>query len=215
MDREANLSGFEGRGLDSMTDQELVALTQQGDMQAFNRLVARVETGVYGFVLRTLGNQQDARDICQEALLRAYRNIAGLRDGRRFRAWVHHIALNLCRDLFRSQGYRADVRTLRGTEEQGEDPISLVVDSVGAEARERRERVRMLEGVFARLPAEQRSAILLREYHGFTSEEIGEITGVPAATVRTRIFYGLRALRRMLQEDEAGPKGAAGKRDKT
>jgi len=47
---------------------------------------------------------------------------------------------------------------------------------------------------------EQRTAILLREFQGFTSEEIAEITGVPAATVRTRIFYGLKAVRRTLRE---------------
>ena len=53
---------------------------------------------------------------------------------------------------------------------------------------------------FRRIPVEQGSAILLREYHGFTTDEIGEITGVPAATVRTRIFYGLRSVRKMLRE---------------
>jgi RNA polymerase sigma-70 factor (ECF subfamily) len=48
------------------------------------------------------------------------------------------------------------------------------------------------------LPAEQRTSIVLREYQGFTSEEIGEMMGVPAATVRTRIYYGLRALRKRM-----------------
>ena len=59
---------------------------------------------------------------------------------------------------------------------------------------------RVLEEALDRIPPEQRSAILLREYHGFTSEEIGEIAGVPAATVRTRIYYGLRSMRRALAE---------------
>jgi RNA polymerase sigma factor (sigma-70 family) len=63
---------------------------------------------------------------------------------------------------------------------------------------ERTGQARAVERALARLPAEQRMAILLRECQGFTSEEIAEITGVPAGTVRTRIFHGLRALRRML-----------------
>ncbi|MCA9754572.1 MAG: sigma-70 family RNA polymerase sigma factor, partial [Candidatus Eisenbacteria bacterium] len=50
------------------------------------------------------------------------------------------------------------------------------------------------------LPPDQKNAIMLREYHGFTSQEIAEITGVPSATVRTRIFYGLKSLRRALEE---------------
>ena len=54
--------------------------------------------------------------------------------------------------------------------------------------------------VLSMIPEEQRSAILLREYHGFTTEEIGAMSGVPTATVRTRIFYGLRAARKILHE---------------
>jgi RNA polymerase sigma-70 factor, ECF subfamily len=188
-------------GLDSMTDEELVALSQQGDVQAFNRLTTRVESGLYRFALRTLGNPQDARDICQEALLRAYNNIAGLRDGRKFKAWVHHIALNLCRDLFRSHAYKNEAQSFEttGLDDGRTPPAAEPQDRRGQPGRQV-ELVRVLEEAFDRLPAEQRSAILLREYQGFTSEEIAEITGVPAATVRTRIFYGLRALRRMLQD---------------
>lgn len=188
-------------GLDSMTDEQLVALSQQGDVQAFNRLTARVESGLYRFTLRTLGNQQDARDVCQEALLRAYNNISGLRDGRKFQAWVHHIALNLCRDLFRSQGYRTETQAFEADKlDEAGAPHVLERGAAHRAPDDRIGLTRMLEKAFERLPAEQRSAILLREYQGFTSEEIGEIIGVPAATVRTRIFYGLRSLRRMLQE---------------
>ena len=57
----------------------------------------------------------------------------------------------------------------------------------------------VLAALLAELPGEQRTSILLREYQGFTSEEIGEIMGVPAATVRTRIYYGLRSLRKSLR----------------
>jgi RNA polymerase sigma-70 factor (ECF subfamily) len=57
-----------------------------------------------------------------------------------------------------------------------------------------------LHQLLARLPEEQRTAILLREFEGFNSTEISEITGVPAATVRSRIYYGLKALRKMMPE---------------
>ena len=58
----------------------------------------------------------------------------------------------------------------------------------------------ILGEVLDELPAEQRVAIVLREYQGFTSQEIADITGVPSATVRTRIFYGLRSVRKKLRE---------------
>ena len=188
-----------GQRLESMTDEQLVALTQEGNLQAFNNLTSRWQASIYRFVLRVLGNQEDARDVCQEALLKAYVNIGRLRNGRKFKAWLHHIALNLCRDRFRSATARADIRTF---EEEGFDEKRLAAEHALGRSPEahatQNSLLRVLGDVFHQIPVEQRTALLLREYHGFTSEEIGEITGVPAATVRTRIFYGLRSIRKQL-----------------
>jgi len=190
-----------------MTDEQLVALSQQGSLPAFNRLASRVESSVFRFILRTLGNREDARDVCQETLLKAYQNIARLRDGAKFKSWVHHIALNLCRDRFRSTRFRSELRSYDDPDLQ-QGPVALELsERTPLSAAERRSHLaRTLEAALKRLPEEQRYAILLREYHGFTSEEIGEITGVPSATVRTRIYYGLRTLRRTL--GDAGPQEA-------
>jgi RNA polymerase sigma-70 factor (ECF subfamily) len=194
-----------GERLESMTDEQLVALTQEGNLQAFNRLTARWQTSIYHFVLRVLGNQEDARDVCQEALLKAYLNIKRLRDGRKFKAWLHHIALNLCRDRFRSATARVH---LRAYEEEGLDEKRIAAERAEEWSPEsmatQGDLLRVLGDVLNQIPTEQRSALLLREYHGFTSEEIGEITGVPAATVRTRIFYGLRSIRKQLDRRGIG-----------
>ena len=185
--------------METLSDEHLVMLSQQGNVGAFNTLSARWEASLYRFARRALGNREDARDVCQEALLRAYLNITRLRDGQKFKAWVHHIAWNLCRDRFRSRASHPEVRSFEELREGEELGAPARTDPVGQDALKRRRR-RALQRILNRLPAEQRTAILLREYQGFTSEEIGEITGVPAATVRTRIFYGLRSMRRMLQE---------------
>jgi RNA polymerase sigma-70 factor (ECF subfamily) len=184
-----------------MSDAELVALSQQGNLQAFNDLAHRWDGSLFRFARRTLGDDEEARDVCQEALTKAYLNIGRLRDPAKFKSWVHHIALNLCRDRFRSPRHRA----AKSGYEEGEAGEMQMVEAMGnARTGEREERRvlmgRLLEGVMERLPEEQRTAILLREYQGFTSEEIGEITGVPATTVRTRIFYGLKTLRKALNE---------------
>ena len=187
--------------METMTDERLVALSREGNLQAFNDLTCRWQGSIYRYVLRLLGNEEDARDVCQEALVKAYRNIDRLRDGRKFRPWLHNIALNLCRDRSRAAGFKAEVRPF---EEEGADEARLAADRARAispeEALSRADLNRTLAEVMQKLPEEQRSAILLREYHGFTSEEISEITGAPAATVRTRIFYGLRTVRRLLAQ---------------
>jgi RNA polymerase sigma-70 factor (ECF subfamily) len=184
-----------------MTDDQLVLQSQQGDLEAFNQLVQRWEASLYRFVRRTVGNSEEARDLCQEALTRGFQNIERLRDGTKFKAWIHHIALNLCRDRFRSQRSRTELRSLDEfsaeelSEATGEArPAAPDVQVTRANLHD------ILGGILERLPVEQRTAIVLREFHGFNSEEIGEITGVPAATVRTRIFYGLKSMHRAFQD---------------
>lgn len=183
--------------LKAMTDAELVTLTKEGNLNAFNQLAGRWESSLYGFTRRTLGNAEDARDVCQEALVKAFQNIARLRDGGKFKSWVHYIALNLCRDRFRSPRSKAEL--LSFDESTIEDAPALGAEPADALA-EQSVLSDVLHSVLEELPQEQRSSILLREFQGFTSEEIGEMMGVPAATVRTRIYYGLKTMRRVLEE---------------
>ncbi len=190
-----------GDRLQGLTDAELVARTQEGDVAAFNQLAGRWESSLYGFVRRTLGDAEEARDDCQEARVKSFQNIRKLRDGGKFKSWVHYIALNLCRDRFRTARAKA---TMLPYEEGGPEDLEgpnpgagLIAPDQAAEATSLTD---ILASLLEELPAEQRNSILLREYQGFTSEEIGEITGVPAATVRTRIYYGLRTLRKTMKE---------------
>ena len=182
-----------------LSDAELVALTQRGNLQAFNSLAQKWDASLYRFARRFLGNDEDARDVCQEALVKAYLNINRLRDPAKFKSWVHHIALNLCRDRSRSARARRETTGYDETVVPNPDTIRRLAEGTDREAY-RAVLGEVLEDVMSRLSDEQRTAILLREYHGFTSEEIGEMMGVPATTVRTRIYYGLKSVRRMLNE---------------
>jgi RNA polymerase sigma-70 factor (ECF subfamily) len=187
--------------LQTHTDAELVARSQNGDARAFNSVVGRWESSLYAFVRRTLGDSEDARDVCQETLVKAHANIGRLRDGEKFKAWIHHIALNLCRDRFRSVKGRADMISLDETGSEEIERSADVFPSSHSEHVAHRIGVQeVLASILAKIPEEQRASILLREYQGFTSEEIGNIMGVPAATVRTRIYYGLRTLRKELDQ---------------
>lgn len=189
-----------GDRMNRLTDAELVVLTREGNTKAFNSLVERWDASLYRFARRLLGNPEDARDVSQEALVKAYLNIRRLRDPEKFKAWVHHITLNLCRDRHRSPRSRVVTRPL--DDDEPASPASWPGAATAAPDREahRAGLAGVLGEVLDRLPAEQRVAILLREYQGLTSQEIAEITGVPATTVRTRIYYGLKSVRRMLQD---------------
>jgi RNA polymerase sigma-70 factor (ECF subfamily) len=191
-------------------DAELVVLSQQGDAEAFGQLARRWQAALFHFARRLLGNGDDARDVCQETLLRAYQNLPRLRDPAKFKAWIHLITLNLCRDRMRSP--RARIETQAYEEETIGDARRFVPPATPERVVDGTRLAEALGGVLARISPEQRAAILLREYQGFTTEEIAEMTGVPTATVRTRIFYGFRAVRQLLLErgiDAAGFNGRA------
>ena len=144
-------------------------------------------------------------DICQETLVKAYGSIRRLSDPRKFPLWVHRIAMNVYQDRRRREKSRPAL-PLEIVRDDGEG-VSLLDRLAGAtgedegpaadmEARELRE---IMQGALDRLPDEQREAIMLREFQGLSTAEISEIMGVPTATVRTRIFYGLRKLHDMLE----------------
>jgi RNA polymerase sigma-70 factor (ECF subfamily) len=201
----------QGAGVDTAVDAELVVLSQRGDVHAFNKLAAQCNDSLYRFVRRMLGNSEDARDLSQEALIKAYVNIPRLRDPAKFRPWLHHIALNLCRDWHRSARVKAKTEPYaEGAPEETRILERARVPAAPDVSVERANAAEILGGCLAALPWEQRTAIVLREYQGFTSDEIAQITGVSAATVRTRIFYGLKAIRRRMNEQGITPERLQG-----
>ncbi|MDQ3069377.1 MAG: sigma-70 family RNA polymerase sigma factor [Acidobacteriota bacterium] len=184
------------------TDEELVALAQRGDEDSFNQLVLRWERPIYALAYRTLGREEDARDVCQETFLRAYRALRGFKGQAKFSSWLYRIALNLCRDWIRRQRRTPVSQVPEGMEIAdlaGEAPDAVSVEDLVA----RREMSAAVRKVMAMLPEEQRTAIILKEYHGLTFQEIADMLGCPLSTVKTRLYQGLTVLRRNLQRQDA------------
>src|SRR6186713_3565721 len=85
------------------TDEELVARSQRGDVDSFNQLILRWERPIYALAYRVIGREEEARDVCQEAFLRAFRALPGFKGQAKFSSWLYRITLNLCRDWIRRQ----------------------------------------------------------------------------------------------------------------
>jgi RNA polymerase sigma-70 factor (ECF subfamily) len=182
----------------SCTDEELVDRSRGGDVDSFNQLILRWERPIYALAYRVIGREEDARDVCQETFLRAYRALPGFKGEAKFSSWVYRIALNLCRDWIRRQRRNPvsqmpdDIDVLDAIAETG--PSESVEDLVA-----RRELSAVVEEAMSHLPAEQRTAIILKEYHGMTFQEIADLQGCPLSTVKTRLYQGLSVLRRQLE----------------
>src|SRR3982750_4811109 len=187
------------------TDEELVARSQGGDLDSFNQLVVRWERPIYALAYRTIGREEDARDVCQETFLRAFRALAGFRGQAKFSSWLYRIALNLCRDWMRRERRAPVVQPPEAVDLMGlgaaAEPSESIEDLVA-----RRDLSRAVERAMAVLREEQRTAIVLKEYHGLTFQEIAELLGCPLSTVKTRLYQGLTVLRRELAKGEQ-PRG--------
>jgi RNA polymerase sigma-70 factor (ECF subfamily) len=169
---------------------DLVERAMTGDHGAFSEL-ARASIGRL-YVLARLILRDDARaeDATQEALVAAWRHIAGLRDPDRFEAWLRRLLVNACaREAARARQRRTrevSVRPLHVTEPD---------TSLGLADRDQ------LERGFRRLDADQRAVLVLHYYLGLSLDEAAEVQGVPAGTVRSRLHRATRAMRSALDAD--------------
>lgn len=185
------------------TDEELVALSRSGDVDSFNQLIVRWERPIYALAYRVLGHEEDARDVCQDTFLRAYRALPGFKGQAKFSSWLYRIALNLCRDWIRRQR-----RTPVSQMPEDLDPSEVGIDTGRVESIEdlvaRREMSGIVEEAMRSLSEEQRTAIILKEFHGMTFQEIADMQGCPLSTVKTRLYQGLSQLRKHLERHGQG-----------
>ena len=190
------------------TDEELVARSMGGDLDSFNQLVLRWERPIYALAYRVIGREEDARDVAQETFLRAFRALKGFKGQAKFSSWLYRITLNLCRDWIRSERRTPVVQAPEGV-----DVIELAGETSPAESIEdlvsRHEIGRVVGKAMSQLPEEQRTAIILKEYHGLTFQEIADLLDCPLSTVKTRLYQGLTVLRKRLRE--AGVESTFGK----
>ena len=182
------------------TDEELVARSRGGDLDSFNQLVLRWERPIYALAYRVIGREEDARDVAQEAFLRAFRALGGFKGQAKFSSWLYRITLNLCRDWMRRERRTPIVQAPEGL-----DIIELAGEAEPSEPIEdvlsRKDLGRAVEKAMALLPEEQRTAIIMKEYHGLTFQEIADLLDCPLSTVKTRLYQGLSVLRKQLRED--------------
>lgn len=187
------------------SDEDLVAAFQSGDIAAFDQLVRRWDRKIQGVAYRLVGNHEEARDLSQEAFLKAYRALGSFKKEARFSSWLYQIAINATRDRLRRRRHRSDV-SIDDLEDGGEASLRERAPSA-LELIESSDLARIVAAAMAGLPEEQREVVILKEYEGLTFPEIAETLDVPLSTVKTRLYRGLGQLRVRLERQ--GIRGGA------
>jgi RNA polymerase sigma factor (sigma-70 family) len=184
---------YVNRELAHLSDEALVALAARSEQSALAELYDRFGRPAYGLALRILRDESLAEDAVQEAFLTLWRTSARFVPERgKASTWiltlVHRRAVDLVR---REERRRADAL------EQAPEPVSR--DAVDEEAWLRLQRERVQDAL-RKLPDQQREAIELAYYGGFTQSELAERLGQPLGTIKSRMFMGLARLRELLGE---------------
>jgi RNA polymerase sigma-70 factor (ECF subfamily) len=177
-------------------DAKLVARVQAGDKAAFDLLVLKYQRKILRLLSRMLRDQSEIEDVMQEAFIKAYRALPQFRGDSAFYTWLYRIAINTARNWMASQTRRPSSSSLYQSED-GEtfDEIDNLTDNNTPESLlASREIAESVNESIQALPAELRTAIVLREIEGLSYEEIAQAMGCPIGTVRSRIFRAREAI---------------------
>ena len=174
--------------MDGASDEDLMARVSQGDERAFRLLARRYLPRALGLARRVLGNEADAEEIVQEALLRVWVNAARWRPTAAFRTWFYRVVLNLCLNRKR----RAPFATLADIEEPSDPAPGALLEI------EQRQTDRLLAGAIADLPDRQRAAIILTYQEGMSNAETAAVLGTSISGIETLLVRARRALRKAL-----------------
>ncbi len=189
-DASGNHSGFARSNLVDLESDQLVGLAVAGDREPFDELVRRTYRDAYGLAFRLTGNEEDARDVVQDAYLRAYRAIGKFRSESRFSTWLYRIVAN-CSATHMGKGSRHRHLDLPD-ESIMSDP--LVVDDPAslAEVSDLSER---LDDAIRKLPIKLRSVVVLRDVYDMPHDAIASELGISVSAAKVRLHRARRQLR--------------------
>ena len=214
-------SNRELRAREAEEDRALIAQAQAGDpnsatdaalrASAFRKLVERHQRRAFAIAVGLVRDENDAREIVQEAFLRVYRGLGTFEGGSSFFTWLYRIVTNLSIDLMRKPGRRAaELDETRSVEGESEGDLALVSRIDGADPIDvvrRKEMAARIQTALDALPSYHRAVILMREIDGLSYEEMAEAMGVSKGTIMSRLFHARQKMQKALADvyAELGP----------
>jgi RNA polymerase sigma-70 factor (ECF subfamily) len=184
---------------ENSSDIELVRLAQQGDMRAFEELVARHRDKVYARALGMMRNEDEALDISQDAWVKGWQRLRQFQGDSSFVTWMTRIVINLCLDQLRKlKRKRAESLEAMDAEPGGVErqmPVTMPNPTEGLEREELRAR---LNRALAQLSQKHRTVLIMHEFEQMEYREIARQMKCSVGTVMSRLFYARRHMASLL-----------------
>ncbi len=198
----AEASNREARRSEARHDHALIERAKRGESQAFRELVERHQRRALTLALALVRDEQDAREVVQEAFLRVHRGLESFQGSSSFFTWLYRIVTNLSIDLMRRPARReTEVEAYLDHVDEQDIPFLSRIDGADPfDAVRRQEIAKRIERGLAELPPYHRGVIVMREVHGMTYEEMAEAMGVSKGTIMSRLFHARQKLQRALSD---------------
>jgi len=220
--RDVNSGGPEAsnrvaRQIEAKQDHELVQRAKQGDTKAFRALVERHQRRAFTIAVGLLRDENDAREVVQEAFLRVWKGLDGFHGGSSFFTWLFRIVTNLSIDFMRKPARReTELDESRRINDEAFIPLLSRIDGADpADVVRRHEIGERIQEALDGLPPYHRGVIIMREVQGMSYQEMAEIVGVSKGTIMSRLFHARQKLQKALvdcyreQLDSEPPKGVS------
>lgn len=180
----------------AQSDEKLIKELIKGNESAMEILVKRYYDLVYSFIYRNTSDYNTAYDITQDVFIKMMKNIDKYQiENGKFKSWLLKIAVNTTKDYFRSKIYKQRIKSYDIDSHEIEDKAN-VVDILS----KKEETIKIKEAI-KNLPKLQREAIILKYYNDLKIKEISNITGENENTIKSRLFNGVKNLKKLLGGD--------------
>ena len=187
-----------------VSELDLVKRCQEGDAEAFDELVTRYRTRVFGMIYNMVHSEQDAWDLAQDSFIKAWKSIKRFRGQSSFYTWIYRIVMNVTIDWLRKKQVKAGGAEFDDSIQLKEvDPASKTMpkaDALPSVVMEQKEIRAQIDKAIAQLSPEHRAVILMKEIDGMQYHEIAESLGCSIGTVMSRLFYARKKLQNLLKD---------------
>ena len=175
----------------------LVNRARSGDQKAFGKIMGLWFKRIYNFSYKYFGDHDLAMEAAQKTFIAVYHNLKKLQDPEKFKTWLYRIAWNQCHEEERKAKRKTWFSLFSSAE------AHRVEDVFSAPHREMhiREVSETVAELLKTLPEEQKTVLILKEYEGLKFREISEMLGISENTAKSRLYYALKDLRKMIDDN--------------
>ncbi len=179
----------------------LIHRFQDGDCDAINQIIRYWYKPILNYLYRFLGNMDDAEDVCQQTFVKVYKHLKTLKKPEKFKIWIYRIALNEAKNNYRwnkRNKQKQDQFTESENRIENKHHEKIEAKILDKQVRD------IFERLFLQIPVEQRVVIILKIYQDLKFSEVAELLSQSENTVKSRFYYGLRSIRKIIEQENLG-----------